>query len=182
MTPADVLGFWFEETSPAQWWAKSDVFDRVVETRFGALHAAAVRGELYAWRQGAAAADGRLAEIIVLDQFSRNLYRGRRQAFAADGMALVLAQEAVAARHDHALPVERRAFLYLPYMHSESAVIHQLAVRLFAAPGMEDNLAFELRHQAIIERFGRYPHRNAILGRESTPAEIAFLQTAGSSF
>lgn len=182
MTPADVLGFWFEETSPAQWWAKSDVFDRVVETRFGALHAAAVRGELYAWRQGAAAADGRLAEIIVLDQFSRNLFRDRPEAFAADGMALVLAQEAVAAGLDQALAPTRRAFLYLPYMHSESALIHSLAVALFAADGMERNLDFERRHQAIIERFGRYPHRNAILGRQSTAAELEFLKTPGSAF
>ena len=175
----DVLNFWFEELTPAQWWQKSAAVDSLIEARFGAVHEAALRGELYAWR---ASSEGRLAEVIVLDQFSRNIYRGRREAFAADGMALVLAQEAVAARHDHALPVERRAFLYLPYMHSESAAIHELAVRLFTAPGLEDNLAFELRHQAIIDRFGRYPHRNAILGRESTPAEMEFLQTAGSSF
>lgn len=182
MTPAAILHFWFEETTPAQWWAKSEDFDRLVEARFGALHAAALRCELYAWRQGADAADGRLAEIIVLDQFSRNLFRDRPEAFAADGMALALAQEAVAAGLDQALAPTRRAFLYLPYMHSESAAIHALAVRLFAAPGMEHNLDFELRHQAIIERFGRYPHRNAILGRASTEAEIEFLKTPGSAF
>ena len=179
MTPASVLDFWFSETDPAQWWAKSDDFDRLVEARFAALHAAALRCELYMWRNSAA---GRLAEVIVLDQFSRNMFRGRREAFAADGMALLLAQEAVAAGLDQELEPTRRVFLYLPYMHSESPAMHRLAVGLFAAPGMEGNLDFERRHQGIIERFGRYPHRNAILGRESTAAELAFLQTPGSAF
>lgn len=179
MSAAEVLQFWFEETRPAQWWAKSPDFDRQVEVRFGRLHAAALRGELYAWRDGA---DGRLAEVIVLDQFSRNIHRDRAAAFAADGMALVLAQEAVAAGLDGVLEPNRRAFLYLPYMHSESALIHTLAVRLFAAPGLEANLEFELRHQAIIERFGRYPHRNAVLGRQPTADEIEFLKTPGSAF
>ena len=179
MTPADVLAFWFNEATPAQWWSKAAAFDRLIETRFGTLHAAASRGELYAWRSRA---DGRLAEVIVLDQFSRNIHRDRAAAFAADGMALVLAQEAVAAGLDGVLEPNRRAFLYLPYMHSESALIHTLAVRLFAAPGLEANLEFELRHQAIIERFGRYPHRNAVLGRQPTADELEFLKTPGSAF
>ncbi|MBE2258733.1 MAG: DUF924 domain-containing protein [Candidatus Accumulibacter sp.] len=174
-----VLGFWFEEVTPAQWWSKSDAFDRQVEARFAALHAAAMRGELYAWR---GSAEGRLAEVIVLDQFSRNIFRDRPQAFAADAVALVLAQEAVATGADRALAPARRAFLYLPYMHSESPLIHAVAVTLFDAPGLEGNLEFERRHQAIIERFGRYPHRNSILGRDSTPAEIEFLRTPGSAF
>ena len=179
MTPTEVLAFWFDEVSPAQWWAKSDAFDRLVRSRFGSAHAAAMRGELYAWR---ATADGRLAEIIVLDQFSRNIHRGRPEAFAADGMALVLAQEAVAAGADRALDAGRRAFLYMPYMHSESAAIHALAVALFSQPGLEHNLDFELRHKAIIDRFGRYPHRNTILGRTSTAEELRFLEEPGSSF
>ncbi|WP_313951340.1 DUF924 family protein [Accumulibacter sp.] len=179
MTPEAVLAFWFEEATPAQWWAKSAAFDRLVETRFAAVHAAARRGELYAWRSSA---DGRLAEIIVLDQFSRNIFRDRPEAFATDATALVLAQEAVAAGADSALDPPRRAFLYLPYMHSESPAIQALAVSLFAAPGMERNLDFARRHQAIIDRFGRYPHRNAILGRQSTAEELAFLKTPGSAF
>ncbi|WP_291985777.1 DUF924 family protein [Candidatus Accumulibacter sp. ACC007] len=179
MTPADVLAFWFNEATPAQWWSKAADFDRLIETRFGTLHAAASRCELHAWRSGA---DGRLAEIIVLDQFPRNIFRDRPQSFATDALALVLAQEAVAAGADSTLDPARRAFLYMPYMHSESPLIHAQAVKLFAAPGMENNLAFELRHQAIIDRFGRYPHRNAILGRQSTPDEVEFLQTPGSAF
>ncbi|MBL8398727.1 MAG: DUF924 domain-containing protein [Candidatus Accumulibacter sp.] len=179
ITASEVLHFWFEETPAALWWAKSAAFDGLIEQRFAAVQAAALRGELYGWRDGAA---GRLAEIIVLDQFSRNIFRDRPQAFAGDGMALVLAQEAVARGVDRELAPTRRAFLYLPYMHSESLVIHQLALDLYASPGLENNLEFERRHQAIIRRFGRYPHRNAVLGRVSTPEEIEFLATPGSSF
>ena len=180
-TPALILDFWFAEITPAQWWAKSDDFDRLVEARFGAVLQAAARCELYAWRATPA---GRLAEVIVLDQFSRNIHRGKAAAFANDALALGLAQEAVAAGADKGLLLAQRAFLYLPYMHSESAAIHALAlaVALFSQPGLEHNLDFELRHKAIIDRFGRYPHRNAALGRASTAEEAAFLQTPGSSF
>ena len=174
-----VLTFWFEELQPAQWWRVDAALDERIRTQFGALHQAAHAGELAAWRDQP---DGRLAEIIVLDQFSRNIHRGTPLAFACDPMALALAQEAVRAGADRALPVERRAFLYMPYMHSESAAIHALAVTLFSQPGLEHNLDFELRHKAIIDRFGRYPHRNAALGRASTAEEAAFLQTPGSSF
>jgi uncharacterized protein (DUF924 family) len=179
MTPEAVLGFWFEDVAPAQWWTRSDDFDRIVRARFGAANAAAARCELWAWRERP---QGRLAEIILLDQFSRNLNRDRPEAFANDPLALALAQTAVAAGADRALPVARRAFLYMPYMHSESAAIHAVAVELFAAPGLEDNLRSELRHKAIIDRFRRYPHRNAVLGRGSTPEELAFLEQPGSSF
>lgn len=178
-TPESVLAFWFDEITPRQWWIASDDFDRQIASRFGKLLAAAERCELYAWRQSAA---GRLAEIIVLDLFSRNIHRGRAQAFANDALALALAQTAVAANADQALAAGRRAFLYMPYMHSESPAIHTIALALFSAPGMENNLDFEMRHKAIIDRFGRYPHRNSILGRESTAEEIVFLKTPGSSF
>lgn len=178
-SPQTVLSFWFEETTPRQWWVASDAFDASIRQRFGALHEAAERCELFAWRDGAA---GRLAEVIVLDQFSRNLYRDSARAFASDALALGLAQTAVAAGADRELDLLRRSFLYLPYMHSESLLIHQQAVELFSAPGLENNLDYEFRHRAIIERFGRYPHRNAALGRASTAEEIEFLKTPGSSF
>ncbi len=174
-----VLDFWFGELSAADWWKKDPALDECIRQRYGALHACASRCELWAWR---ASADGRLAEIIVLDQFSRNLYRDRPEAFAQDPLALALAQEAVACGADQALPVERRAFLYMPYMHSESRAIHEEAVRLFSAPGMQSNLDFEQAHKAIIDRFGRYPHRNAILGRASSTEEKDFLQQPGSGF
>ena len=176
----EVLSFWFEETSPAQWWAVSDEFDRLCLQRFGELHRAAARAELFAWR---AQPRGRLAEVIVLDQFSRNLHRGSPLAFANDSLALGLAQEAIAAGADQALgsPIER-SFLYMPFMHSESPLIHIEAERLFRLNGLANNLDFELRHKAIVDRFGRYPHRNEVLGRESTAQELAFLQQPGSRF
>jgi uncharacterized protein (DUF924 family) len=176
---ADVLRFWFEESTPAQWWEKDPAFDRLLGERFGALHAAAAACELWAWR---ATAEGRLAEILVLDQFSRNIFRNEPRAFSQDPLALALAQEAVTRGEDQALPLARRIFLYMPYMHSESKAIHLEAVRLFSQPGLESNLDFELRHQAIVDRFGRYPHRNKALGRASTAAETAFLREPGSAF
>ncbi len=174
-----VIDFWFDEIDPRQWWREDDAFDRRIGDRFGAVHAQAARCELFAWR---AAPLGRLAEIIVLDQFSRNMYRHTAQAFTFDPLALALAQEAIAAHVAPMLESAKRAFLYLPFMHSESPVIHEMAVRLFGEPGMDSNLDFELRHKAIIDRFGRYPHRNAALGRPSSAEEIEFLKTPGSSF
>lgn len=176
---AAVLEFWFEEIEPAMWWKKNAAFDQRIRHRFGQLHEQAGRGELHDWRSDA---QGRLAEIILLDQFSRNIWRDDARAYAWDGMALVLAQEAVAAGADQLLPVERRAFMYMPFMHSESLAIHQQALQLFAAPGLESNLRFEQRHVEILQRFGRYPHRNAVLGRQSTTEEEAFLLEPGSAF
>ena len=178
-TPSAITHFWFIEIDRALWFRKDAGFDRLLEERFGALHAQASLGELSAWRD---TPHGRLAEIIVLDQFSRNLFRNSAKAFAQDGMALVLAQEAVRIGADAALSAQERVFLYMPYMHSESAAVHETAVELFTQLGMPNNLDFELRHKAIIDRFGRYPHRNAVLGRASTPEEIAFLQQPGSGF
>lgn len=174
-----ILHFWFEELTPDQHYAKDDGLDAQIEECFGATLAAARQGELWAWRS---TPQGRLAEILVLDQFSRNIHRDTAQAFAQDPQALVLAQELVAGRHDVALPPAQRAFAYLPYMHSESPAIHAQAMKLFNQPGLENNLKFEIRHNDIIARFGRYPHRNAALGRTSTPEEIAFLNQPGSSF
>ena len=174
-----IIDFWFVETSPDQWWQEDHDFDQQILERFGAVHGQASRCELYAWRK---APLGRLAEIIVLDQFSRNIFRGTAQAFATDALALALAQEAIAAHAAAAMEVPMRAFLYMPFMHSESREIHEVAVKLFAETGLESNLNFELRHKAIIDRFGRYPHRNTLLGRPSSDEEIAFLKTPGSSF
>lgn len=174
-----VLDFWFETLTPAQWFKKDPEMDRAISARFGVLHAQAGQCECYAWRQ---TARGRLAEIIVLDQFSRNIYRDDARAFANDALALALAQEAVAAGADADLTPVERSFLYMPYMHSESAAIHALAMQLFDQPGLEKNWDFEVRHKAIIDRFGRYPHRNAVLGRASTQEEVEFLKQPGTSF
>ncbi|MEO8748146.1 MAG: DUF924 family protein [Rhodanobacter sp.] len=175
----EVLKFWFDEIEPRMWWVADPPLDELIRQRFLALRQSTAQGEQYAWRSSAR---GRLAEIIVLDQFSRNVLRGTPQAFAQDPMALVLSQEAVAAgAHGELTPTER-TFLLMPYMHSESPRIHVQAEALFRefAPG--DNYKFELRHKAIIDRFGRYPHRNAVLGRTSSPEEVAFLKQPGSGF
>ncbi len=161
------------------WWKKDDGFDALLRERFSDIHASACRCELYEWRRHP---EGRLAEIIVLDQFSRNLFRHSALAFANDTLALALSQEAIACGADQDLTPVQRSFLYMPYMHSESLKIHEVAVALYRDNGIQNNLDFELRHKAIIERFGRYPHRNGVLGRPSTPAEIEFLGSPGSSF
>lgn len=179
MNAEHILKFWFEELEPRDWFRKSDELDDTIRRRFADTHQQAAAGELFGWRCSAL---GRLAEIIVLDQFSRNLFRNDSKAFAQDAQALTLAQEAVAQGMDQALSTSQKAFLYMPYMHSESAAIHEEALRLFAQPGLEDNLRFEHRHKAIIDRFGRYPHRNAALGRDSTREERDFLQQPGSGF
>ena len=172
-----VLQFWFQESSPAQWWNVDVEFDRLIVERFSELYGRATRSELFDWR---AEPRGRLAEIIVLDQFSRHVHRGDARAWANDTLAL--AQETVAAKADLTLPPEERVFMYMPYMHSESRVIHEVAERLFKERAPESNYDFELRHKVIIDRFGRYPHRNAMLSRQSTEEELAFLAQPGSSF
>ena len=175
----EILRFWFEDIEPSQWWKKDDDFDKALIARFSAVHASAAQCELFEWR---ITPQGRLAEIIVLDQFSRNMFRGSPLAFANDALALALAQEAVSAKADEALSPVERSFLYMPYMHSESLKIHEIAVDLFRRNGIQGNLDFEIKHKEIIERFGRYPHRNSILGRTSTVAEIEFLNQPGSGF
>jgi uncharacterized protein (DUF924 family) len=179
MQPDSILHFWFEELTEKQHFAQDAALDALMVQRFGALLERAARCELVGWRS---TATGRLAEIIVLDQFSRNLWRGTPRAFAQDTLALALAQELVLRGDDAQLPVAQRCFAYMPYMHSESVAVHHEALRLFDLPGLEDNLRFEQRHLAILERFGRYPHRNTILGRASTAQELAFLQEPGSGF
>lgn len=179
MIASDILNFWFDEITPAQWWAADPAFDRMIEVRFLPVLQQAAQGELSEWRD---TAHGRLAEIIVLDQFSRNVWRGTALAFAQDSMALALSQEAVRAGTLAALQPDERAFLLMPYMHSESAVIHAEAEALFREHAPANNYDFELKHKAIIDRFGRYPHRNSILGRTSTPEEADFLKQPGSSF
>lgn len=178
-SPGEVLQFWFSELAPGQWWAVDPTLDAHISQRFAALLQSAAAAELQAWR---ATATGRLAEVIVLDQFSRNIHRNTPLAFARDGMALVLAQEGVRSGALDALPPAQRAFLLMPYMHSESAAIHPEAVVLFERFTPPESHDFELRHKAIIDRFGRYPHRNAILGRRSTAEELTFLAQPGSRF
>lgn len=175
----NVLNFWFNELSPKDWYSKDKELDRSIRDKYLELHHAAVQGELWQWRNSPV---GALAEIIVIDQFSRNMFRDTPEAFAYDGIALVLAQNAVSLSWHRALKALQRPFLLMPYMHSESVMIHEQAVKLFNAPGLMMSLEYEYKHKAIIDKFGRYPHRNEILGRHSTPEELAFLNEADSSF
>lgn len=175
----DIIEFWFSEIDSALWFRKDTDFDALIEKRFGALLKRAAQCELFSWRSTPA---GRLAEVIVLDQFSRNVYRDSAAAFANDPLALALAQEAVAAGADQELEQRQRGFLYMPYMHSESLAIHDVAVDLFRQNGNESTLSFEMKHREIIEKFGRYPHRNSLLNRASSAAELEFLTQSGSSF
>ena len=176
----DVIDFWFSERVRKNWWSKDEVFDEEIRRRFAGIHRLASEGGLTAWRQ---TPEGRLAEIIVLDQFPRNMFRNQADAFATDELARQCTRNAVAVGADKALTPQQRAFLYMPLMHSESRADHEEAVRLYSShPELSSNLDFELKHKAIIDRFGRYPHRNAVLGRTSTPEEMKFLQQPGSSF
>lgn len=175
----EIIDFWFTELEPKQWWQKDDEFDSMIQTRFGKLHEQAKAGELSHWRETAL---GSLAEVIVLDQFSRNIYREKPESFVCDPMALALAQVAISKGFDKELSETQRVFLYMPFMHSESRLIHIEAVKLFESVGNQNNLDFENKHKAIIDRFGRYPHRNNILGRESTKEEVEFLKQPNSGF
>lgn len=178
---ARVLGFWFgppPRENRAVWFERNDAFDRAIREGFASLHKQAATGACDAM---ASDPEGSLALIIVLDQFSRNLFRGDPGAFACDDRALGHARRALGRGFDRKLHVVERQFLYLPLEHCEDPKVQAESVALFTAIG-GDALDFALRHQEIIERFGRFPHRNAVLGRESTAAEVAFLQEPGSSF
>ena len=179
MNYKQVLDFWFDPENKEFWFSKSDEFDLELEEKFGHTLQQAMQCELWTWRE---TAEGRLAEIIVLDQFSRNLFRDHPASFAQDPLALSLAQEADRLGLDQQLAPDQRCFMYMPFMHSESKIIHAQALQLFEALGNPINLGFELKHKTIIDRFGRYPHRNQILERESTPEEVEFLTQPNSSF
>lgn len=174
-----VLGFWFRSLTPADWFTQNDEVDHRIRSAFDVTHHRASAGELAHWR---GALEGRLAEIIVLDQFSRNLYRNSAQAFANDTVALVLAQEAIAQPGFETLSEDEKAFTLMPFMHSESSVIHEQALALFDQHKLTKNLEFERQHKHIIDQFGRYPHRNTALGRTSSDEELKFLADGGQTF
>lgn len=174
-----VIEFWFHELSPDQWWVKDEALDKLIKARFEQTLRDARNRRLAEWRYQPR---GRLAEIIVLDQFSRNIYRDTPEAFIGDSLALELALIAIEQRDDLSLTPQERLFLYMPLMHSEDSQVHDIATECFTALGLQENLEYERQHKAIIDRFGRYPHRNAVLGRPSTPEEQAFLRQPGSSF
>ncbi len=173
-----VIDFWFVKHNRDDWFTISAQFDQELRDNFFDLHKKVAAGEAFDWRVNPL---GRLAEIVVLDQFSRQFFRGKRAAFACDRMALTLAQELVASRGDKTLSEEQALFAYLPYMHSESLVIHKEAVRLFEELGNEKNLRFELSHRDVIARFGRFPKRNKALGRVSSKEELDYISGRSDS-
>jgi uncharacterized protein (DUF924 family) len=175
----DVLTFWFEEHGPDDWFGGKPEFDAELKARFAATHDAVAAGEGFVWRTSP---EGRLAEVIVLDQFSRQLHRGSARAFAQDGMALVLAQEMVAQKLDLILPAEHRMFVYMPYQHAESLVIQAQSLRLFQALGDPKMSDYARWHFEVIQRFGRFCKRNAVLGRDSTPEELAYIAQSDRVF
>lgn len=183
---ADVLDFWFGTSGTArdEWFRKDPDFDARIRARFGTLVEQALAGGLAEWD---ASADTALARVLLLDQFTRNIFRGTPRAFDGDVQALALARSMVAHGADQALPPLRCVFVYLPFEHAEDEAAQRESLRLFGAlaaahPALASYDDYARRHAVVIERFGRFPHRNAILGRVSTPEEIAFLREPGSSF
>lgn len=192
MTHQAVLDFWFgapgspEAGQPRRaWFVKKDDFDDAIRTRFGATIGQALAGGLRDW--DVAGPQGVLARILVLDQFTRNAYRNTAQSFAGDALALAAARQLVDTGADRALPPLQRAFVYMPFEHAEDAYMQERAVELFGMlaaehPGFDEMLDYAHRHRGVIARFGRFPHRNEILGRASTPEEADFLRQPGSRF
>jgi uncharacterized protein (DUF924 family) len=174
-TADDVLAFW-TKAGPDKWYKKDDDFDRAIRDTFLATYEAAADGRLSAWQS---APESALALVIVLDQFPRNMFRGSSRAFAADPLARDIADAAISSGFDKAVAKELRAFFYLPFMHSEDLEDQEYCVALCEALGDEDNIKYAEIHAEIIRRFGRFPHRNPLLGRETTPEEKAFLESGG---
>lgn len=176
---ADVLAFWFGEVKPEQRFARDDALDARIRERFGDLHRRLSRHVPDDWLDNP---EDLLAAVIVLDQFSRNLHRDDARAYAADPVALNLARLALQRGYDDLLGAEERQFLFMPFMHSEDADEQDRAVELMDEIGNAEAADYARRHKLVIDRFGRFPHRNEVLGRESTPEEVEFLKQPGSSF
>lgn len=173
-TPQDVRDFWFSDHMQPFWFKKSDDIDRQIIQLFGETYEAAHAGRLKHWLDGP---EDALALAIVLDQFPRNMFRGSARSFESNDLALTVARQALADGHDQQLDPTRRQFLYLPFMHSEDLQDQERSVSLYEALGNEHSLHFAREHRDIVARFGRFPHRNAVLGRENTPEETELLKT-----
>ena len=175
----EVLVFWFEELSPEQWFKKDAVVDAAVRAKFSTLYEELAGNGGQTWTDSPR---GCLAAVIVLDQFPRNLYRDDRRAYTTDAVALTIAKSAVHRGFDEALSMHERKFLFMPFQHCEDVTDQNVSVELFSSLGDPKALEYAIRHKDVVERFGRFPHRNAALGRMSTPEELEFLTQPGSSF
>jgi uncharacterized protein (DUF924 family) len=174
VVPAEILEFWFSPQMEKQWFSSTPTLDRQIRKQYAVLWSRAAVGECDSWK---GTADGSLALTIVLDQFPLNMFRGKPDSFSTEQLAVRVALEAVSRQQDRELPKERVAFLYMPLMHSENPTHQELSVELFDKAGLEHNARFARHHRDLILRFGRFPHRNAILGRESTPEELDYLES-----
>ena len=174
MTPSDVLDFWFAEGMDKRWFNATPALDAEIRNRFEALWQAASKGDLDAWSE---TAEGTLALVIVLDQLPLNMFRNQPASFATEARAIAVTRHALASGFDRTLPKDQLAFLYMPLMHSERLADQDQAVALFEAAALEENLRFARHHRDLVRRFGRFPHRNAILGRPSTDEELAYLSS-----
>jgi uncharacterized protein (DUF924 family) len=172
--PETVLAFW-REAGPDKWFTRDDAFDADIREKFLSTYEAAATGQLSAWE---ASADGALALAIVLDQFPRNMFRGLARCYAADPLAREVANRALKRGYDQDVPELERGFFFLPFMHSEDMADQKRCVALYREAG-DANLSYAERHADIIRRFGRFPHRNAMLGRATTPEEQAYLDSGG---
>ncbi len=170
---AQIVGYWFEELKPDAWFRKDERVDADIRERFGALYEelAKIHPEQLATPLECAAA------VIALDQFPRNMFRGSPPAFTTDALALAIAQRAIAAGFDEQLARQQRLFLYMPFQHSEDRAVQARSIELFTQLGERDNLGYAHRHKEVVDRFGRFPHRNEVLGRTSTPEELQFIAT-----
>lgn len=175
----EVLDFWFGELTPQQHFGKDPIVDEDIRHRFASLREELFATDAAGWQESP---ETILAAILVLDQFSRNLFRDTAEAYAADPLALDLALAAIARGYHADLEPQRRAFLYMPLMHCEDRGVQLFSIRCFSDPGLEFNLDFARAHAEVIERFGRYPSRNAALGRTSTEAELAYLAQPGAGW
>lgn len=175
ITPSDILTFW-REAGPDRWYTKNEAFDRELRDRFMALWEIARDGKLKGWQQ---TDDGALALVIVLDQFPRNMFRGDARAFSTDSLARDIASQAIAEGRDRRIDPVMRAFLYLPFEHSEDLADQERSIALFEQFGDAEGLKWAVLHADIIRKFGRFPHRNTALGRATTPEEAAFLAEGG---
>jgi uncharacterized protein (DUF924 family) len=171
-TPQDVVAFW-REAGPERWFAKDDAFDAAIRERFGETYEAAARGDLNEWEL---TPEGALAVVLLLDQFPRNMFRGTRRVYATDDTALLAAERAIDRGHDRAVDPSTRRFFYLPFMHAEDPAMQERSVALNEGLGDPESVKFAHHHRDVVARFGRFPHRNAILDRETTPEEAAFLE------
>ncbi len=174
VNPEDIIEFWYADENRELWFKSTPEFDRELQRRFRQTWEQARRGELDHWR---AHAEGCLALVIVLDQFPLNMFRGEAQSFATEAQSREVARHALEQGFDRECSTEHKAFLYMPFMHSEDLADQELSLRLYAAPGLESNLRFARHHHDIVARFGRFPHRNAALGRDSSEAEIEYLDS-----